>query len=240
MWFHDDGSDVGAFGDKSSAEWIMKHVKPGGGMGCWGDRLSHSADAMRKITNQDVGDRTDAWLAWWVTNRAKTQEEWIEDGFRQCGCDIDAPPTPQQVSVLLAKLGSSETNAPTAVPWHIKYNAFRFLRDSGFEPVGFAISNQNLSADVAEGLLEYAQLVRSWPAESGVGILAFGKKSQKWGSEYLPGIVKTKFQVIAYSLVFGPLLLGAGLLMWSARKKKEESVEPCDSGYVRSAAEPDR
>lgn len=224
MWFHDDGLTIGLYADKSMAQWIMEHVKPGGGMGCWGDKLCHSANAMREITNQDVGDRTDAWLAWWETNKAKTQEEWIKDGFRQWGVDIDAPPAPPQIPILLTQLGHSKTNAPTAVPWHIKFNAFRFLRDSGFEPVGFAISNQNLSADVAAGLLKYAQMVRSLPAESEIGILAFGKKDQKLGHEHLHPMVMTRFQVIAYALVFGPLLLGAGLLMWSARKKKEESA----------------
>jgi len=84
MWFHDDGFTVGMYGDKSWADWIMKHVTPGQSMGCIAGGPCHSASAMQKITNQDVGENADDWLVWWEKNRSKSQEEWIADGFCQC------------------------------------------------------------------------------------------------------------------------------------------------------------
>jgi hypothetical protein len=225
MWFHDDGFTVGMYGDKSWAEWIMKHVTPDQSMGCIGGGPCHSASAMQKITNQDIGENADDWLAWWEKNKSKSQEEWIADGFHQRGFDVDVPPSPKQASVLLGLLGNSQTNESLAIPIHMKYNAFRCLRDSGFEPVGFAISNRTLSTEVACGLLEYAKRLRHWPAACGVGILPFGMAEQDWKGHALPPILTIKFQIIAYLLVFGPLMFGARLIICSFRRKKE-NVEP--------------
>ena len=108
----------------------MARVKPGTGMGCSGVPC-HSSRAMRDITNQDAGETADAWLAWWKQNRSKSQEEWIADGFRQRGFEVDVPPKPEQFPILLGLLGHAETNAPAAIPRQMKYNAFRCLRDSG-------------------------------------------------------------------------------------------------------------
>lgn len=214
-WSHDDGFTVGMFGDKSWAEWIMRHVKPGTAMDCMGTPC-HSATAMRSLSNQDVGEDGDAWLDWWEKNRTKSQEEWIEDGFRQRGLAIDVPPTPEQAPLLLEVLGSSETNKSGA---ELKYNAFRCLRDSGFEPVAFVLSNRTVSAEIERGLLKYAVFQRRWPAAGGVGILPFGKTEDACDSVALPALLTKTFQGIAYVLVFGPLLLGTGLLAWSFRKK---------------------
>ena len=194
-------------------------------MGCMGGGPCHSASSMQKITNQDVGENADDWLGWWEKNKSKSQEEWIADGFAQRGFDVDVPPTPKQAPALLGLLGNSKTNESLSIPSQMKYNAFRCLRDSGFEPVGFAISNRTLSAEVACGLLEYTKRLRHWPTASGVGILPFGLEEQDWGGRALPPILTIKFQIIAYLLVFGPLVFGAGLIMRSFRRKKE-NVEP--------------
>ena len=223
MWDHDDALTVGRFGDKSWAEWIMAHVKPGMNMGCSSAGPRRSATAMRHITNQDAGENADGWLAWWAKNKSKSQEEWIADGFHQRGFDVEVPPTPQQIPVLLGLLGNSEADKLTAIPNHMKYNAFRCLRDSGFEPVEFAISNRTLSAEVQRGLLEYSKKERFWPVASGVGILSFGKKDEDLESFSIPAILEPRFQIIAYALIFAPLLLGTALLIWSFRKKAKNA-----------------
>lgn len=218
IWLHDDGFTVGMYGDKSWAEWIMAHVTRGESMDCFG-RLCHSAGAMRYITNQDAGEDADTWLDWWATNKLKSQDEWIADGFRQRGFEIDLPPSPDQTPALLGLLGNSDTNESAGIAEHMKYNAFRRLRDSDFDPVGYAISNRPLSEDVERGLLEYARRQRFWLRAGGVGILSFGKTNDEWKGDAVATMLTPKFQFAAYSLVFTPLFLGAGFLAWSFRKR---------------------
>ena len=229
MWSHDDGFAVGSYGDKSWAEWIMAHVTPGTSMGC-GDQPCHAATAMRDITNQDAGEDADAWLIWWKENQSKSQQEWIADGFRHRGIDVDVPPKAEQTPVLLALLGSPETNELTTIPKEMKYNAFRCLRDSGFEPVAFALSHRMVSAEIERGLLEYAKWEHDWPSASGVGILPFGDRADASKDGPIPQILEPGFQVTANALVFGPPILGAALLIWSLRKKRED-VEPATRPY---------
>ena len=221
-WFHDDGFTVGMFGDKSWAEWIMARVKPGTGMDCCGEDLCHSASSMRDITNQDIGDTADAWLDWWAQNKSKTQEQWIAEGFRKRGIEIDVPPRAEHIPGLLAVLGHAETNGTTTAWEGLRYNAFRCLRDSGFDAIGYAISNRTASAEIERGLIEYGRMSRIWPSAAGVGILPFGRKNDEdeWKGMKRPAMLEDGFQIAATGLVFGPLLLGAALLIGTFRKRK--------------------
>ena len=208
----------------------MGHVTPGRGMGCLGGNLTHSATAMRFITNQDVGDGADAWLDWWHKNKSKSQEQWIAEGFARNGFKIDVPPTPEQVPLLLTLLGKETTvdqeekrfnaspDGPMPIGKHTKYNAFRCLRDSGFDPIGFALSHRTISTSIERGLSEYAKHERYWPEAIGVGILPFGKKVEE--EDAMPPLVKPKFQITAYTLIFAPLVLGSALVAWSFRRRK--------------------
>jgi hypothetical protein len=226
MWRHDDGFAVGLYGDKAWADWIMNHVVPGASMGCLGGEPCHSATAMRFITNQDMGLDADAWLAWWEKNGSKSQEEWIAYGFNERGFKVAVPPRPEETPILLDLLGSSETDESTAIPQHMKYNAFRCLRDSGFDPVAFALSNRALSAGIEQGLLEYAKRERQWPATAGIGILPFGEDPGDWSSEHLPIMMTPQFQAAAYALMVATLGIGSGMIAWSFRKKRENNGEP--------------
>lgn len=218
LWFHDDGFVVGAYGGKAWAEWIMAHVRPGTSMGCFGDGPYHSSSSMRLITNQDAGEAADAWLAWWQLNKSKSQIEWIADGFRQRGIKVEAPPTHEQISQLLAILGDTGTNKPDAFPKEMKYNAFRWLRDSGFEPVAYALSKRSITLETERGLLEYARQVTRHPSINGLGILPFTPPATDTECDPLPTLLTPGFQIKAYVLMIGPLLLGVALLACVARK----------------------
>ncbi|MDD8042202.1 MAG: hypothetical protein PHC78_00395 [Verrucomicrobiota bacterium] len=222
-WFHDAGFTVGACGDESWMKWIIDHIEPGTRLdGCMGDGLAHADGALRSISNHDVGEDANAWLAWWEKNKFKSQAEWIAEGFRQRGFEVDVPPTEEQIPVLIAVLGNSDTNELTAIPSEMKHNAFRCLRDSGFDPLVYALSNRTVSTEVERGLMEYARRERLWPAASGVGILPFGKKDEDpWAGMALPALLETRFQITANTLSIGLPLLGVALLILSVRRKKE-------------------
>ena len=230
-WLHDDGRTVGLFGDKSWAERIMNHVRPGTTMGCFSGDLCHSATAMRFITNQDVGEDADVWLDWWAKNKAKSQEEWIADGFANRGFNINVPPRPDQTSMVLTLLGNSETSESTSIPEHMKYNAFRCLRDSGFQPVQFALSNHPTSDEVQRGLFEYAKWERRYPEASGLGMLPFANKHED--REYSPLLLTSRFQIMAYTIVFAPVAIGSLLVLWSFRKNKSKVKPQADSCFQR-------
>ncbi|MCC5846361.1 MAG: hypothetical protein JJU05_19095 [Verrucomicrobia bacterium] len=224
MWFHDDAFTVGLYGDKVWAEWIMARVEPGTGMGCVGEGLTHSATAMKYITNHDLGEEANAWLSWWRENKSKTQVEWIADGFGKHGFEISLPPGYGQVPVLLKILGNPETNAEYSLPGGIKYNAFRALRDSGFNPVEYALEHSSVSSEIKSGLIEYLRMERLWPSGNGIGILSFGspKDDLGWEGRPLPPLVTTRFQVIANAIVFGLPVLGAALFLLSVRQGHAE------------------
>ena len=197
----------------------MARVKPGTTLGCMGEGPTHSATSMAYITNHDLGDNADDWITWWRENRFKTQEEWIEDGFHKHGFEVNVPPTTDQIPVLLEVLGTIQTNNQYSLPREIKYNAFRCLREIGFEPVSYAIEMQPVSGDIKSGLLEYARMDRRWPAENGVGILPFGPQNSdgSWDGRPLPPILTTRFQVSANAIIFGLPSMGLILLFLSFR-----------------------
>lgn len=236
MWQHDDGFTVGKYGDKSWAEWIMAHVTPGTSMGCLGGQPCHSATAMRYITNQDAGEEADAWLKWWAENKSKSQLDWIEEGFRECGYDIDVPPVKEQISTFLTILGGSENEDGISFSDALEYNAFRCLRDSGFEPIAFVISNPKPSSEVERGLLAYASMERRWPPTDRLGILPFEDIHADDERVFLPLMLTPRFEVMANILVFGPLLLGVPMWIYSYRAKGGPSVTSVLVGSVVAGA----
>jgi hypothetical protein len=208
-WFHDAGLMVWWYADKAWAERIVERLKPGQDMGC---AYGHTSDVMEYITNQDPGSGSTAWLTWWRTNGHKPQIEWIEDGFRARGFDVEVPPSPEHVPILLSILARSETGRTDVVTPFMKYNAYRCLRDSGFEPVGFALSNRHESVDMERGLLAYAEWDGSMRSPLEAGVLPFAKREDDWSDYERPAFVRPAFQMVAHALIFGPLLLGTWLV----------------------------
>lgn len=212
-WNHDDGFTVGYYGDESWARWIMARVKPGDSMSCAAP-LNHSAASMRYITNQNAGEDADGWLAWWQANRDKTQREWIADGFRQRGLRLDVPLRPAQTKALLELLG--KPGASGDKDDFLRYNAFRWLRDSGFEAVEYALSGERLSKDVKAGLREYAHREASFPRISGLGELAISPQEPSQAAR--AAILLPRYQRLFQLLIWGPIVLGVALMCWSLRK----------------------
>jgi hypothetical protein len=132
-------------------------------------------------------------------------------------------------------LANSETNQLHAVPKEMRYNAFRCLRDSGFDAVAFALSNRTVSAEIERGLLEYGKMERLWPSAGGVGILPFGKHDDDWKGIALPAMLQTRFRITANVLAFGLPLIGLGMLVFTF-KRRNGTVEPSPAPYGSPAA----
>lgn len=234
------GDMIGYYGDKRWCLWLVEKMRRGGGFrvcGC-------TETALMLMANR----HEDSWIDWANGHRDETQEEWIRDGFVKRGITVHLPPEPEDALQLLEVLGRARcrtlsgadrgSGAPEAFPEHFRYNAFRWLRDSGFDQTTFAISNAPaLVSDVARvGLMEYTKWCAAFPKLAGVGILDFGgDRDDDDGSIGAPMIVRPWFQGLAWLIVIGPLAAGIAMLLW-ARKGIGDRVK----GGVRSVLLPFR
>jgi len=225
-WFHDASVSVGSCGDKAWMHWLMNQFNPGDRVdGCLGAKLAHADEALCMLSNQDVGVDATNWLEWWEDNESKSQEEWIADGFHIRGFEIDALPSEKDFPQLLQILGTAGDHEVSSIHKAMKYNAFRFLRDSGFEPIAYAISNQTMSIELERGLLEYAKYEASWPTSGDVGILSFGKKENYLEGRPLPGILQPRIITIANKIIYGLPLIGL-ILLGCSTKSNSRKTEP--------------
>lgn len=129
------------------------------------------------------------------------------------------PPTKDDWPKLLRILGtkSATKKLTTGKPlsefdWHLRYNAFRWLRDAGFQPVTFALENQQLAneEDIREGLRAYEgeQVFYAAPMP---GILSFAKPQTGLWSLYgrdLTWVLSREGQWITMSACSGLVVLG--------------------------------
>ena len=219
-WCHDNGRHAGVYGDADFMAWAMAHTKPGEDISSCA--AGHRDSGFRWLTNQNPGDTADAWLAWWEKNKTKSQVQWICDGFRSQGITVNIPPSPSDAVPLLTLLGNMnvDENESPEIPEYFKYNAFRWLRDSGFNPVAFALENVTDSSDekIKIGLLEYRKFEERFPRKERVGTLSFGEKDEDSAHECM--IHSFQYRAIFNGLSFGPLLLGLLLFLWTFKKTK--------------------
>ena len=103
-------------------------------------------------------------VVWWAAHQDERQEEWIREGFAKKDVHIAMPPSKDDWPKLLRVLGmkSPDHKRPSGKPApkygdHLRYNAFRSLRDSGFDPVVYLLDNRDASlhVDMSEGLKAY-------------------------------------------------------------------------------------
>ena len=162
-------------------------------------------------------------------------------GFAKCGMTVHLPPSPDDTEPLLRVLGQKTwnvlwndpqgTDAPEAVPSYMQYNAFRWLRDSGFDPAAFAASNATAldSEPVRAGLIQYMEWQTAYPRRNGLGILALGATPDRRGEALSPPlVVRPWFVAVAYAFVIAPLVAGCLLLVLPRRRRelRESGVEP--------------
>ena len=218
------GDRIGYYGDRQWCLWLIGKMEKGRGFRVCG--CTHAA--LMYMTNR----RETSWSDWARTHGHQTQEEWIRDGFAEVGVTVHLPPVPEDTDDLLALLGKKEWNvlwgvpsgnpSPEAVPSFLKYNAFRWLRDSGFHPTEYVASHAAtpLSQEQILGLVEYGNRAASFPRRDGLGVLAFGHGEESTAPPWnRPRILAPGFALTVYALILVPAAAGVALLALPRRKR---------------------
>ena len=213
---------LATWGGKPVVEWLMGHVSPEDKFGCLGADFCHGGVTLRYMTNQGFDEDASDWLQWWETNQTNTQEEWILAGFRENEIDVGYPPlSVSQTVSLLNVVGERSDKTPDCSPRYLRFNAFRWLRDSGFDAMGFAVSDasETMSEITRQGLIEYDRYEDWNPKKDRVGILAFGDHSDPLGGQALPLLVSPRYTIIAHLLITVSALAGLLMIALSLRRK---------------------
>lgn len=227
------GDRIGFYGGKQWFLWLDERVRNPGNSGHCGC----TEYALALMANRHV----DSWAQWTDANRERSQEEWIRDGFLEYGVTAHLPPTSDDTLPLLRLLGRGSwsvlrggpqgTNAPEAVPSYIHYNAYRWIRDSGFEPGEFMASNATVAAqsDITAGLLSYSQWRSAYPGHDGLGVLAFGKASEIQSDFDGRPLISRPWVVVGADSLIAACVIGGVFLIWRFTRTKAGAnrVEPC-------------
>jgi hypothetical protein len=229
-WTHDDFDVVGKYGDKMWAEWIVAKAQAGEQIADCGE-VGHKDAALSYLTGQGPADKTNwnttaFWLGWWESNKQKSQIEWIRDGLKAYGVHVEVPPSDKDYGPLLALLGNSSTNEAERIPNFAKYNAFRWLRDSGFNSTSFALSNVSDQTPelVRQGVIKCHQYEKTWPREDEIGLLEFGPTALEEADAGVSYNPMRRIRVAAFVMMLFPTLAGCCLLLVSTwRREQPES-----------------
>ncbi|MDZ4287948.1 MAG: hypothetical protein U0984_08310 [Prosthecobacter sp.] len=222
VWRHDDGLVTGYFGGREWVGKIIAWLRDGMELGDCAN--GHPDIALAFITNHEVGGVAE-WQRWWEANQGRTQEEWIQQGFAEMGIAVALPPSkedwPKLLGVLGAAAGPSERSyrdVERLYADHVCYNAYRWLRDSGLDPLKFAMSEEakHLSVEQRTGLLVYREEERNLFTPPPPGRLAFAPESD-WGwlgrgPEDAPWLLKPMPQAVV-TVVSLLLILGGWRLV---------------------------
>lgn len=216
--FHDDGWCIGKLGGKDWFLHALERIKNRDGLSCAG---GHMDIALSYLTNHDFGDAPEVIQQaeeWWSTHKHQSQEDWVREGFAVKGIDIQMPPPKEEWPKLLSVLGKKSA---TEKRWdgtmaneyeeHICYNAYRTLRDSGFEPVAYLIekSGEKVDPEVIEALKTYQSCDAQF-ASSTVGGFCFAKPDE-WSPDSL-GLRAPLVATVHFRSVFSISCVGVGFL----------------------------
>ena len=230
-WYHDDFGPVGKYGGKDWAEWIMRRLP--GEEDQWSCASGHKTSALESITNYSPGGERGKWpqdlplwLAWWEQNRSKTQDQWIVDGFAAEGVVIHHPPAEEDWPTLLKVLGhvNPKDDKPAQEgdriqPECFKYNAFRCLRDSEFNPVQYAMEAE-ITPEVKAGLLLYRRLEQGrdyWGNPPG-RLFGAGDGETYYRAAAIPGVLEPTFRWGWGSA--SALACVAGVWLWRRKSRR--------------------
>lgn len=210
-WTHDDGFHLGRWGGKEWVQRLVREMEAGKVMqGC---ENSHKDGSLVMITNHLPPETMTVpyeqwWLDWWRQHGSESREQWVQSGFVQAGFPIHLPVEAElDWPVLLRLLGAAEgplerNGKPDPLhASHLRHNAWRWLRDSGFEPTRYLLEHPEAgeNAEIRSGLLEYEQISRPLLVQPFPGAFALEEKPSAqwaepmWGS--LPVLAHPKVMV---------------------------------------------
>lgn len=221
-WNHDDFFNVGRYGDKSWAQWIIAKAVAGEEIATCGS-VGHKDEALKFITCQDpapeMNYNTEAqWISWWNTHKDKSQIQWIQSGLSNFGAKLNLSSTSLDAEPLLRLLGNKSTNLTQKIPAYVKYNAFRWLRDSDFDIIAYAISN--ITAETSEtvriGAVEYGKLEKLFPKRDQIGVLPLKPAASDEEAGYTIAFYEPKVQISGYAAMLLPIIFG----IWIWRRSR--------------------
>lgn len=229
LWQHDDGSVVGRLGGKEWVEPLVSAVARGEGLSCSGGHRDSALEGIANRATPNGADPTIDWPKWWAANKEKSQEDWILDGFHAAGVHVSLPASNDDFPKLLRVLGEIRPPADEwevehprrAHPGHLRYNAFRWLRDSGFDPVKFLLESEPSKLDDASkrGIAAFQDQLR-WLEHGPVSPLSFTIEPDEgaaFAKNHPPAGLTTKAFVIANASSGGLIVVGLAV-MWLARQ----------------------
>ncbi len=250
---HYVGDITAHFGDKTWVEPFIASVVSGDGISC---AEGHRDAALAYLTNHRCPEGTDLasyWTEWWTQHQDETQEEWISQGFSQIGISVALPPNPKDWHALLQVVGQKRPalslqdwespDAPKEAdlqPDSICYNAFRWLRDSGFDPVAYVLDHSgSLSESERKGLLAYRDWER-WSRGPMPGRLVFAP-ADDWGwgitKARMPGILTARVQGSAFAVLVAAALLGTWMVKKGRKMQRHFSTTIHCSAQTTSPAD---
>jgi hypothetical protein len=124
---HDVILEIGRIGDATSVPFLIEALARFGTVpreGQYGaiDTRFHVLDALQAITNHDAGRNAEDWRAWYETNKEKTQQQWVKEGFAEHGFPVADPPDDAFVTALV------RASDPKYQPRYLQTNALQTLR----------------------------------------------------------------------------------------------------------------
>jgi len=124
---HDVILEIGRIGDPTSVPFLIDALAKQGTVpreGLYGVICTrgHVLDALQAITNHDAGPNAEDWRPWHETNKDKTQQQWIKEGFVEHGLPVSDPADDAFVTALI------RASDPNYQPHFLQTNALRTLR----------------------------------------------------------------------------------------------------------------
>jgi outer membrane protein assembly factor BamB len=107
------------------------------------DTRFHCLEALQVITNRDAGRNAEDWRSWYEVNRAKTQEQWMLEGFAANQFPVANPTEDAFITALI------RASDPKYQPGYIRTNALRMLATVQPETVVRLARPLTVSAQVA-------------------------------------------------------------------------------------------